>query len=154
MREPGLRWEGPAYLDHNAGDEPLARGFRCWTWSRVTSDTRTTVVYDVTHRNGGSHSIARSFHAGGARETCAGQERTVALPRTGWRIDRSVRTLGDTSLSVARTLEDTPFYARSHLTGTMDGKMANGVHEVVEMDRFESPVVQRMLPYRMRRSSR
>lgn len=151
MRDPRLSWQGPAYLDHNAGDEPLARGFKGWTWSRVTTEDRTTVVYDVTHRDGGSHRIARSFHAGGARETCTGDARTVRLPRTHWQIDRSVRTLGDASLSVGCTLEDTPFYARSHLVGTMGGKSANGVHEVVDMDRFESRIVQGMLPYRMRR---
>lgn len=151
LRDPRLSWAGPAYLDHNAGDEPLARGFRGWTWSRVTTDDSTTVVYDVTQRGGGSHRIARSFRADGARETCAGPERTARLARTGWQIERSVRTLGDTSLALGRTLEDTPFYARSHLVGTMGGKPANGVHEVVEMDRFESPIVQKMLPYRMRR---
>lgn len=153
LREPRLSWSGPAYLDHNAGDEPLAQGFRSWTWSRVTTAKRTNVVYDVTRRDGGSHRIARAFHDVGERETCSGEERITALPKTRWRIDRTVRTLGPASLSVGRTLEDTPFYARSHLAGTMDGESANGVHEVVEMDRFESPIVQKMLAYRMRRAA-
>ncbi|MEZ4301682.1 MAG: carotenoid 1,2-hydratase [Polyangiaceae bacterium] len=151
FREPGLSWSGPAYLDHNAGDEPLARGFRCWTWSRVTSSEKTTVVYDVTCRDGQERRLARSFLANGARETCAGETRTLQLPTTGWRMPRSVRTVGDASLTVAHTMEDTPFYARSHLTGHLDGKPADGVHEVVDMDRFESRTVQAMLPYRMRK---
>lgn len=152
LREPRLSWRGAAYLDHNAGEEPLARGFRGWTWSRVTTADRTVVVYDTLCRDGRSLRLARSFHAGGGGEGRAGEARTVELGRTAWRIDRSVRTLGDASLSLGRTLEDTPFYARSHLTGTVDGQRAGGVHEVVDLDRFESRLVQRMLPYRMRRA--
>ncbi|MBK8253184.1 MAG: hypothetical protein IPK82_11020 [Polyangiaceae bacterium] len=151
FQDPRLAWSGPAYLDHNAGDEPLARGFKGWNWSRVTTREHTTVVYDVVHRDGGTHQIARSFFAGGARENRHGTPRTVQLPKTRWQMDRSVRVLGDGDLKVAHTLEDTPFYSRSHLTGTLDGHAADGVHESVDMDRFESPVVQAMLPYRMRR---
>lgn len=151
LREPGLSWSGPAYLDHNAGDEPLARGFEGWTWSRVTSEQKTTVVYDVARRGGGAHRIARAFHATGARETCEGPISQVPLARTRWQIDRAVRTVGHATAALGRTLEDTPFYARSHVTGTLDGRPASGVHEVVDMARFESPIVQRMLPYRMRR---
>ena len=55
LREPGLTWSGPAYLDHNAGDEPLARGFEGWTWSRVTSESKTTVVYDVARAKPSGH---------------------------------------------------------------------------------------------------
>lgn len=152
--QPALAWRGAAYLDHNAGDEPLARGFRGWTWSRVTTADRTTVVYDVVRRDGGEGRLARVFHAGGAREPLSGEARTVRLPGTRWRMDRSVRAPGDAALAIGRTLEDTPFYARSHLTGAVSGARADGVHEVVDMDRFESPIVQRMLPYRMRRHPR
>ena len=151
LSEPGLSWSGPAYLDHNAGDEPLAKGFAGWTWSRVTSDRKTTVVYDVKRANGSEHRIARAFHADGSRETCDGSIAMAPLPRTMWQIDRAARTVGQASASLGRTLEDTPFYARSHLIGTLDGRESNGVHEVVDMRRFESAVVQRMLPYRMRR---
>ncbi len=151
LREPGLGWSGPAYLDHNAGEEPLARGFSGWTWSRVTSDRKTTVVYDVARAGGGAHRIARAFHANGARETCEGDVAMVPLARTRWQMERAVRTVGDATAALGRTLEDTPFYARSHVVGTVDGRPASGVHEVVDMARFESPIVQRMLPYRMRR---
>ena len=151
LPEPGLTWRGPAYFDHNAGDEPLARGFSGWTWSRMTSDDRTVVIYDVDRRDGTAHRIARAFHATGIRETCAGHVVTTELPTTSFRIDRAARTIGSSTATLGRTLEDTPFYARSHLTGTLDGRRAEGVHEVVDMARFESPVVQHMLPYRMRR---
>ena len=53
-----------------------------------------------------------------------------------------------------RTLEDTPFYARSLLT---DGTQAPGlvIHETLSLDRFGSNWVQSLLPFRMpRRRSR
>ena len=148
---PDLRFSGLAYLDHNAGDEPLASGFSSWTWSRFTSDRRTTVVYDVARRDGSSHRIARAFHADGTRETCPGDGDTVRLARTRWQMERSIRTVDRADVKLGRTLEDTPFYARSQLVGTIDGQPASGVHEVVDMMRFESRLVQGMLPYRMRR---
>ena len=151
FRRPDLSFSGHAYLDHNAGAEPLGRGFRSWTWSRFTSDRRTTVVYDVKRLDGGAHRIARAFHAGGGRETCPGEGTTVRLAKTSWQMERSVRAISGAGVALGRTLEDTPFYARSQLTGTIDGRPATGVHEVVDMRRFESPVVQAMLPYRMRR---
>jgi carotenoid 1,2-hydratase len=151
FREPRLHWSGSAYLDHNAGDEPLARGFSGWTWARMASHAKTTVVYDVTRRDRSAQRIARTFHAGGARETESGEASTVRLPATGWQLARSIRTVENAGAALGRTLEDTPFYARSHLVGTLGGQPAAGVHEVVDLARFESPLVQRMLPYRMRR---
>lgn len=153
FRWPNLRFSGHAYLDHNAGAEPLASGFQSWTWSRFTSDRKTTVVYDATRTDGSGQRIARSFHADGRRETCRGQGTTVSLAKTSWQMDRSIRTMDGAAVGLGRTLEDTPFYARSQLTGSIDGRPAEGVHEVVDMRRFESRIVQGMLPYRMRRLS-
>jgi len=149
--EPGLRWRGAAYLDHNTGGEPLARGFSSWTWSRMTSDERTTVIYDVTRRDRSTQRIARSFSASGARDEVVGPASTVRLPTTSWRLARSMPAVGHATAALGRTLEDTPFYARSHVIGTLDGRQASGVHEVVDLRRFESRLVQGMLPYRMRR---
>ena len=48
------------------------------------------------------------------------------------------------------TLEDTPFYARSVLVNGSDLTM----HESLSLDRFRSPWVQVMLPFRMPRTLR
>ena len=45
------------------------------------------------------------------------------------------------------TLEDTPFYSRSRIE--VPGGLA--VHESLDLDRFSSPVVRAMLPFRMPR---
>lgn len=51
-----------------------------------------------------------------------------------------------------RTYEDTPFYARSLAAATFGGKPATVVHEALSLDRFASPWVQFLLPFRMRRA--
>ena len=51
-----------------------------------------------------------------------------------------------------RTLEDTPFYARS-LIEMADGRgqRVPAVHETLDVPRLVSPLVQAMLPFRMPR---
>ncbi len=151
FREPNLRFSGVAYLDHNAGDEPLSKGFKSWTWSRFSSDQKTIVSYDVQREDGSHDHIARAFHSNGLRDSLANTGALKQLNGTSWRMNRNIRTIQGARVELGRTLEDTPFYARSHLTGTLDDRPASGVHEVVDTARFESLIVQNMLPYRMRR---
>ena len=53
----------------------------------------------------------------------------------------------------ARTLEDTPFYARSLLDTCLLGEPVHGVHESLDLERFRSGWVQMLLPFRMPRRS-
>ena len=53
--------------------------------------------------------------------------------------------------TLARTLEDTPFYARSLVGTRLFGHAATSVHESLDLDRFRSRIVQAMLPFRMPR---
>jgi carotenoid 1,2-hydratase len=74
----------------------------------------------------------------------------VLPPSPLWRIDRRARA----AARVQRTLEDTPFYARSlielaPLGGT--GAATPAVHETLDVRRLASPIVQAMLPFRMPR---
>jgi carotenoid 1,2-hydratase len=52
---------------------------------------------------------------------------------------------------LAQTLEDTPFYARSLVRAKLAGQPAFGVHETLSAERFATPWVQAMLPFRMPR---
>jgi carotenoid 1,2-hydratase len=72
----------------------------------------------------------------------------VNLPRTGWRVPRRICA---GSPSVSRTLEDTPFYARSVVAADLLGRRGTAMHESLSMDRFTQPIVQAMLPFRMPR---
>ena len=56
---------------------------------------------------------------------------------------------GAADLSVVKTLEDTPFYSRSVLSG--DHAM---MHESLDLDRFSKTWVQCLLPFRMPRFPR
>ncbi len=153
IRHPeALRWSGMAYVDHNQGDEGLEDGFTSWSWCRATTAKRTVVTYDSIRRDGSRDLIQHAFDANGENQ---GLEPLVekSLPRTLWGMARPVRVDRGTTPTLVRTLEDTPFYARSQLSGRFLGEQAHGVHEALSLDRFKSRVVQTMLPYRMRQTS-
>jgi len=52
---------------------------------------------------------------------------------------------------VVRTLEDTPFYARSVVRTQLCGQTVEAMHETLSATRFASPMVQALLPFRMPR---
>jgi len=152
IRHPeATRWSGTAYVDSNAGDEPLEDAFTGWSWARTSARGRTVVTYDTQCRDGARKCIAQSFDEQG-RSSAVGPFVERRAPRTLWGLDRPVHVDPGTHPELLRTLEDTPFYARSEIAGTFLGERARGVHEALSLDRFKSRVVQFMLPYRMRRA--
>jgi carotenoid 1,2-hydratase len=153
---PALRWSGAAYFDSNEGDEPIDRAFTRWDWLRTASpDGRTTtVIYDVQAPGAQAAAfIARRFGADGSDHAVEAAPSRIALaPAPLWRIARSVRA-GEGE-RVLRTLEDTPFYARSLIevpVEGMSGAREPAVHETLDVKRLRSRVVQAMLPWRMPR---
>jgi carotenoid 1,2-hydratase len=150
LQQPALRWQGNAYLDSNEGDEPIERGFTRWDWLRAAlPDGRCAVVYDLQPRGGGPRTIARRFDAQGAMHAFDPPARHALPAAPLWRIARAAR--GDTPPRVVRTLEDTPFYARSLLSLSLGGQALDAVHETLDVDRLRHPLVQRLLPFRMPR---
>ncbi len=148
-----LRFSGAAYLDANHGDEALEEAFEGWTWARVARRDGAVVTYDVTRRDGTRQRIARSFARGG-EATHAIDVSPIAETRaaaTRWRMHRVLHGEPGAAPRVVRTLEDTPFYARSLIETRFFGERAVGTHEVLSLDRFRSGIVQWMLPFRMRR---
>jgi carotenoid 1,2-hydratase len=142
--DPALRWQGSAYLDANDGDAALDADFDDWTWSRTAlADGGTAIHYDVQRHDGSTLALALDVGADG-RITPATMPPLQTLPRTGWGIDRPARGAS----TLARTLEDGPFYARSLLTRA-DGSHA--VHESLSLARFRQRWVQALLPFRMPR---
>ncbi|MGI9246997.1 MAG: hydratase [Steroidobacteraceae bacterium] len=154
LDEPRASWRGEGYFDTNAGTAPLESSFRSWQWSRTHEDGGTRVYYDVARHGGSRLGLALRIDAAGQVSECP-RPAAVDLPGTGWRIERRLRSAlaADTLRRSLQTLEDTPFYARSLLRGP-DGAVT--VHESLSLDRFRSPWVQWMLPFRMprRRSGR
>lgn len=150
LESPRLRWSGNAYFDSNAGDSPIEGAMRRWHWSRSPlRDGGAALLYDLDRRDGSRHALGLRFDRHGQAEPFEAPA-VAPLPRSGWRVDRQSR--GDAA--IIETLEDTPFYARSTLAATLCGEATRGVHESLDLDRFNSTIVQWMLPFRMPRARR
>ncbi len=150
LDRPKLAWSGDAYLDSNFGREPLEAGFRDWTWSRAHAAADTIVLYDAQRRDGTAASLALRFAADGAG-TAMPPPPSTSLPTTRWRLARQTRSDAGTVGTVTATLEDTPFYARTLIKAQLYGAPVEAFHESLSLDRFRSPIVRVMLPFRMPR---
>lgn len=148
MEAPALSWRGDGYLDCNWGDEPLEAGFRAWTWSRAHLKDGAAVLYESLRRDGSVEALALRFDRAGAAAPFAAPA-PWTLPRGFWGVGRTTRAQGAPRL--VRTLEDAPFYTRSQLATRLLGEDCTAVHESLDLDRFSSPVVKLMLPFRMPR---
>jgi carotenoid 1,2-hydratase len=147
LTDPALSWRGQGYFDTNAGEEPVHRGFRGWDWARAHRARDSLIHYDVVRASGEAASLALRIDNAGV-ETMKAAPFHLA-PRTGWRLERRVRS--DAPPRLRRTLEDAPFYSRSVFDGELGGAPAEIVHESLSTGRLRSPLVQAMLPFRMPR---
>ena len=150
FRRPATRWLGEGYFDINHGDMPLERDFSGWQWSRAGTRKGTVVSYDTSARGSDNTNLSLRFDRTGAVDYLDLPPRSK-LPPTGWRIARTARGDAQQSISVKRTLEDAPFYARSQLSAKLFGEATDVMHESLSLDRFRMPIVQAMLPFRMPR---
>lgn len=153
LDRPSVRFRGSGYHDTNFGSEALEQGFSTWDWSRAELPEGTAVLYDARPRAGAAADHGLLFRADGRVEPFEAPARHV-LARTGWGIDRATRADEGAEPAVLRTLENTPFYARSLVQTTLAGRRVTAMHESLSLDRFRKPVVQLMLPFRIRRGWR
>ncbi len=149
--DPDISWSGQGYLDANHGSEPLETGFADWQWSRAhLAGGDTAVMYEGQLRSGSDFGMALRIGNDGNAEVME-MPAAVALPRSRWLVNRSTRADAGHGASLRATWEDTPFYSRSALSTRIFGEDVVAVHESLSLDRFRSPVVQWMLPWRMPR---
>ena len=150
LANPPLRWQGDAYFDTNHGVRPLETDFQDWHWSRSHGGGDTHLYYDLHGVDGSRRAHALQITAGGICEDVASPP-VCALPSTPlWRMPRVTRADGGKAEIIA-TWEDTPFYARSLIASEIGGVRRTAVHESLSLRRFVNPLVQRMLPFRLRR---
>ncbi len=149
MEQPSLSWRGVGYFDANRGDEPLEDGFRSWTWSRASFGGGARVFYDAERRREPPLALSLAFAADGTAREIESPARVV-LPKSFWRVARQTRS--DGLAKVESSLEDAPFYARARISHRLEGRDAVSMHEALDLDRFASPVVKAMLPFRMPRA--
>jgi carotenoid 1,2-hydratase len=153
LSDPDLEWTGVGYFDSNTGAEPVEDGFEAWDWSRASLPGRTAVLYDFKPRRSSARTLAMQFDCHGAVEELQIPP-LASLPSTGWRLPRRTRADAGQCVRVVRTLEDGPFYSRSLLHTSLLGTPVRAVHESLSLDRFRSPWVQCLLPFRMPRITR
>lgn len=146
LQRPALRWSGDGYLDGNVGDEALADAFEGWHWSRLAGPAHTGIIYDLVPRRGDPWSMSLQASERHGLETVSSGARTD-LPATLW----GVRRRAPAGATLLRTLEDTPFYARSEIAGRVAGEPARGVHETLNAARLRTVWVNALLPFRMPR---
>ena len=151
LERPGLRWTGHAYFDSNWGQEPLEDGFVSWDWSRASIGEESAILYNMERRGAAPLSLALRFAADGTLRRFDPPP-NHRLPRTPiWRVARGSQADPARAPRVVKTLEDTPFYSRSVIDTQLLEQRVTAVHESLSLERFRSPVVQFMLPYRMPR---
>jgi carotenoid 1,2-hydratase len=150
FEEPGLRWQGTGYLDHNRGAMPLETGFLDWTWCRGDTASGSLVGYAGRHQDGTPFSLGLAFDGAGQAQRFP-LPANQPLPGTFWRVRREAPADAGTQPEVTETLEDTPFYSRSVIRTRLAGQPVTAMHESLSLTRFASPIVQAMLPFRMPR---
>jgi carotenoid 1,2-hydratase len=147
--KPGLSWSGRAYFDSNDGDRPLQDDFSTWDWSRSEGGEACEIFYDVQRRDGTALNLALAINEDGVRHF--DPPPSQHLPKTGWRVNRKIRADAGSAPVILKTLEDAPFYARSMIQ-TMRGQNSQKIiHESLDLNRFASPWVKYLLPFRMPR---
>ena len=148
--QPRLRWRGQGYLDTNWGAAPLEDAFLQWHWSRAhNARGDALILYDRETTSGERSLLALEFGPDGAPRSLPAPAR-APLPRTLWRISRTT-CADDGRAQVQRTLEDTPFYARSLIAAELRGEPVVSMHESLSLRRFGQAWVQGLLPFRMPR---
>ena len=149
LAAPRWSWQGHGYLDANYGSVPLETTFHGWDWARCRlSDEETVLGYEVAEVTGRERQVA--LRCTPTLTECRPALPRHALPGTLWGIGR--RGFGEHGTGrVIRTLEDTPFYARSEVVGNVGGRSAAMMHESLDLRRFARRWVQVLLPFRMPR---
>lgn len=149
FEDPSLVFSGGAYCDGNDGDEPLEATLERWDWARFETPRGCLVVYDAMGRDKTAWNTASVFSAQGSMEPAECSFAHI-LPRTFvWAFPRRIHWLTRERPRVVRTLEDSPFYSRSLLQARFDGQDCWGIHESLSLNRFATPWMQRMLPFRI-----
>jgi carotenoid 1,2-hydratase len=151
FERPALRWVGTGYFDMNSGSEPLEQGFNRWDWSRADLEGETAILYDTQARTGQETQLALRIDSKGGIDPFAAPPRTPLPTSRIWRIARGTRCEQGFLARIDRTLEDTPFYARSVVRTRLLTREVTAMHESLNLKRFASGWVQSLLPFRMPR---
>ncbi|MEL7273783.1 MAG: carotenoid 1,2-hydratase [Pseudomonadota bacterium] len=150
MEKPALNWQGTGYIDSNWGSEALEDGFTHWDWSRADLPTGAGLLYDAHLRDGTRRELALHYQIDGSHQRLPVPPQRTLKTCPIWRMARTTRTKAANPKAMA-TLEDTPFYSRSHVQTAFNGHACTAVHESLNLRKFSNPAVRFLLPFRMPR---
>lgn len=150
LEAPGWRWQGHGYFDANFGIRALEQDFSTWTWGRFPLANDTTCFYDAVRHDGSALAVGVQFGADGSAV------RHPLLPlaplrRSLWALPRQTRADPGYRPRQVLAMLDAPFYCRSAVRTRIDGKETVGVHETLDLKRFNSPLLKPMLALRVPR---
>jgi carotenoid 1,2-hydratase len=145
LSTPARRWSGDGYFDSNWGARALERDFTDWTWCRAPYGEGAVVTYDVARRDGTDLAVALRYARNGAATPFQAPP-SRALPRSFWRLPRAARS--DTEAKLLQTLEDAPFYGRAVVQTELLGRQVTAMQETLSLDRFDTPWMRLMLPFK------
>ncbi|MFK7791911.1 MAG: hypothetical protein AB8B88_04485 [Devosiaceae bacterium] len=153
FESPGLSWSGHGYGDTNTGTAALEVDFSGWTWSRASVDDGAVIFYEPQERSGAHQTIAIHVDRHGKATPYPAPPR-VDLKTGVWGVARNTRSEDAAQTRITTTFVDAPFYTRDALQMVLDGKPCPTVHESLNLDRFASPIVKLMLPFKMPRRAK
>ncbi|MDA9955702.1 carotenoid 1,2-hydratase, partial [bacterium] len=112
-----------------------------------------TCFYDAERRDGTRLEAAIGF-------TPDGQAAHVSAPgsarfnRTLWALPRATRADPGHRPKQIKSMLDAPFYSRSVVETVLNGERVQGVHEALDLNRFDSPIIKSMLACRVPRRAK
>ncbi|WP_006787509.1 carotenoid 1,2-hydratase [Thiorhodospira sibirica] len=151
LNSPELHWSGPGYLDSNWGDESIEQGFTRWDWSRAELKDGTAILYDITRRNGEAFALALKYHPDSGLTQLPPPPAHPLPSGPIWRAGRNMQADEGHQPRIAKTFEDTPFYARSMVHSQLFGEPVTAMHESLDLDRYSKKWVRSLMPFRMPR---
>ena len=155
LSHPRQQWQGRAYVDSNAGSEPLEQAFSHWDWCRTTNgqsdhqQDNAMILYNRIMRDGSEQRLAVQIDADGQLSSIPPPP-AATLPTTRWRLPRSTGS-ENANARLLQTLESAPFYARSLISTQLAGQQRVAMHENLDCQRLIRTSTQLMLPFRMPR---
>ncbi len=153
MEATGWQWQGHGYFDANFGTRALEEDFSYWTWGRFPTPHGATCFYDAQRRDGTHLAQAAGFDKDG-------KVYDVMLPtkrkmrRSLWQVRRDTRGDEEARPRQVMNMLDAPFYSRSMVETQLGGEPAVGVHEALDLTRFEKPWLKPMIAVRVPRRTR
>jgi carotenoid 1,2-hydratase len=157
MERPAFSFEGTGYHDLNRGDGRLEAAFSRWSWARFhpAERERTVILYSVRDRRGAPWALhVDTAQADVPRPMDASHDGPLRRAPWGLTLPRWFSVGDHLRCTPHDLLEAAPFYAR--YTGELtdgDGRVARGVGEYLDLDRFRGRGTQFLLRFKTRKVS-